>query len=155
MSLPDKVSGRVTACPDCGDPIICEMSTYPAESKFDNYLQWKNTKDKKPHSKSCVKKKPGPRAFPGGNEGPIIPVEPPLTVNTTEIKWQKIPGINVELHDAVWAFAMVEATKVYPLKMKGGTDDIPLVDINFTPRMILAQVFYKKNMDYAIHKGIK
>ena len=50
-------------------------------------------------------------------------------------------------HDEVWAFALIEATKVYPLESREGGEA-------FKSRLILAQVFYKKNMDYIIHKGV-
>ena len=51
------------------------------------------------------------------------------------------------IHDEIWGFAVAEATKVYPF----GT---AAADPHQTSRLILAQVFYKKNMDYIIHKGV-
>ena len=47
------------------------------------------------------------------------------------------------LHTEIWNFAVAEATKVYP------------DEAGRTARMILAQVFYKKCMDYTIHGGDK
>lgn len=52
------------------------------------------------------------------------------------------------VHDEIWAFALVEAAKVYPLGTAGA-------DSHQTARLILAQVFYKKNMDYYIHREAK
>jgi len=63
--------------------------------------------------------------------------------------------IDVDVHNQCWAFGVREATKVYPEKFKGGNlsgGEELRVDLNLTSRMILAQVFYKKNMDYLIHK---
>ena len=58
-------------------------------------------------------------------------------------------GTNQKItHDEVWAFAVAEATKVYKLGTASG-------DPHLKDRMILAQVFYKKNMDYLIHRGEK
>jgi len=57
----------------------------------------------------------------------------------------KIPLDQKLVHDEIWAFAISEATKVYPLGTAGA-------DPNLTGRLILAQVFYKKNMDYYIHR---
>lgn len=70
------------------------------------------------------------------------PTPEPPTQNVMLTTNQKIT------HDEVWAFALVEATKVYPLGTAGA-------DPNLTSRLILAQVFYKKNMDYLIHRGGK
>ena len=61
---------------------------------------------------------------------------------------QKFPLKQKLVHDEIWAFAVSEATKVYPLGTGGG-------DANLTSRMILAQVFYKKNMDFYIHREEK
>lgn len=87
-------------------------------------------------------------------ETDLLPKEASTT--TTETKLEPIPSVEVKdshipteqkiMHDEVWAFAMVEATKVYPL----GTANS---DPDKTSRLILAQVFYKKNMDYIIHGG--
>lgn len=58
--------------------------------------------------------------------------EPPATGHPTESKrWQ-------DIHDECWAFAYQSALKVYP---EGNKDT-----------HILAQVFYKKTMDYRIHR---
>jgi len=78
-----------------------------------------------------------PNVEPIPEPTPTTPTESPhpTVILTTN---QKI------VHDEVWAFALAEATKVYPLGTAGG-------DPNLTSRLILAQVFYKKNMDYMIH----
>ncbi len=60
-----------------------------------------------------------------------------------------------DLHDEAWAFAVFEATKVYPVENVQIPDSSKVRDLNLKDRMILAQVFYKKNMDYIIHRGTK
>jgi len=72
----------------------------------------------------------------------VIPEPKPPTGPTDP---PKFPLKQKLVHDEIWAFALVEAAKVYPL----GTAS---ADPNLTPRLILAQVFYKKNMDYYIHR---
>jgi len=67
----------------------------------------------------------------------------PEPESTTESP--KFPLKQKLVHDEIWAFAISEATKVYPLGTAGS-------DPNLTGRLILAQVFYKKNMDYYIHR---
>jgi len=80
--------------------------------------------------------------------------QPPERTSTKEIPdtepsslaTDKIPTEQKIIHDQVWAFALTESTKVYKLGTAGQ-------DLHLKDRMILAQVFYKKNMDYMIHRG--
>ena len=61
--------------------------------------------------------------------------------------------IDIDTHNQCWAFAVREATQVYPEKFRGGnlsSGEELRTDLNLKDRMILAMVFYKKNMD-AIH----
>ncbi|MHA2401560.1 MAG: hypothetical protein ACXADH_01095 [Candidatus Kariarchaeaceae archaeon] len=140
MSLPEKKEGRMTACPECGDPIVCEMSSYPPESGYKNYLQWKNTKDKTPHSKTCKKSKPGPKASPGGTEENLTSM-----MDKAPTEQIRIPEVLSDMHDLCWAFANIEAAKAWPVKIKA-SQGFPSIDVNEKSRNILAQVFYKELM---------
>lgn len=58
-----------------------------------------------------------------------------------------------DVHDKVWAFAIEEAKKVYPVVMRQVPGDENVhKDINMRERMIVAEVFYKKLMDWHIHR---
>jgi len=109
-------------------------------------LQWKERSDKPGEWNASIAKNTvvigldGTTESPKAEPTPETPTEPTQTTMLTTN--QKI------VHDEIWAFAMSEATKVYPLGTASG-------DTDRTSRLILAQVFYKKNMDFYIHGGVK
>lgn len=73
-----------------------------------------------------------------------------------ETEQPPINGNYKDVHDEVWAFAIEEARKIYPVVWKGVPGNeagVPekRIDINLRERMIVAEVFYKKLMDWHIH----
>ncbi len=144
MSLPDKVAGEETICETCGHTIVCRMTTY---SNYENYLQWQNA-EKGAHFSSSGKCKtlPGDRRTQKEEPDSEFPEPNPLAKHPksdpTEIK-PKFPNIRSELHDEAWAFAMQEATKI--------VESMVSMSEPTKQTLILAQVFYKKHMDYFIH----
>jgi len=73
-----------------------------------------------------------------------LKMRPPTPDPEPETKYYlntKIPNKVVDIHRDIWGFAIQEATKVYP------DND------GYKSRLILAQVYYKKLMDYMIHHG--
>jgi len=83
-----------------------------------------------------------------GSQAAPNPTSTPEPRSTVEVKDSGIPTEQKITHDEVWAFAMAESTKVHPLGTASSDPDK-------TSRLILAQVFYKKNMDYLIHGGAR
>ena len=58
-------------------------------------------------------------------------------------------------HDNCWAVAIEEAKKVYPVENIRIPDSDKIRDLYLKDRMILAQVYYKKLMDFEIGKARK
>lgn len=161
--LPDKSEGVNGECPQCGATIVCRMTDY--KGNFTNYLQWQNLDEKTAHYQSngdCKNSNPDNNQFTedARREQQELADEAELSKGETTQKsthvdptYSRINSTQKEVHEEVWAYAVMQAEKVHPVEMKGGTDGYPRVDVNFKSRMILAQVFYKKNMDYKIHVG--
>ena len=78
--------------------------------------------------------------------------EAPVQSPTSSIKGQ-VAGMKA--HDNCWAVAIEEAKKVYPVENIRIPDSDKIRDLNLKDRMILAQVYYKKLMDFEIHGGKK
>ena len=77
---------------------------------------------------------------------------PVPTPETSSIKGQ-VAGMKA--HDNCWAVAIEEAKKVYLVENIQIPDSDKIRDLNLKDRMILAQVYYKKLMDFEIHGGKK
>lgn len=70
----------------------------------------------------------------------------------TSIKGQVL---GMRAHDHCWAVAIEEAKKVYNVENVQIPDSNKVRDLNLKDRMILAQVYYKKLMDFEIHGAKK
>lgn len=111
---------------------------------------------------------------PNCNEQPVPPPKPPQQLQVLEPKpiseqtlppppsyttddkgnWIKIITQALrEEHEAVWGYAVQQATTVYPVEWKDvpGSEGKKKIDVYLRERMILAEVFYKKLMDWKIH----
>ncbi len=76
----------------------------------------------------------------------------PTPSPTSSIKGQ-VAGMKA--HDNCWAVAIEEAKKVYPVENIQIPDSDKIRDLYLKDRMILAQVYYKKLMDFEIHGAKK
>lgn len=106
-------------------------------------LQWKERSDQPGEWNPSIAKNTVVMGLDGTKPEPT-PEETPTPETPHQEQSKQISVIQKIIHDEVWAFAMAEATKVYPLGTASSDPDK-------TSRLILAQVFYKKNMDYLIH----
>lgn len=147
MSKAEKKVGAESNCETCGNKIVCRMTTYKGD--YENYPQWQNADESKAHFTSG-----GKCTCPQDKYAKTSTETIPVDATPDEFRF---PEVNSKIHNQCWRFALREAEKVWPVNNKGGNlaGAEMKVDTNLINRMILAQVFYKKNMDYMIHRGGK
>lgn len=161
MSSPPKAVGNKSQCSSCKMELICRMTNY--QGGYDNYPQWQNKTENKAHftkgGKCTITNQAGtaeplPREIKADGRDTAEPIavggtDPMVITSDTIIQSpSRLPEVLTELHDKCWAFANIEADKVWPVKIKH-SEGYPDVDVNEKSRNILAQVFYKALMDAA------